>query len=393
MAIVRTSRWIWVPVTVLVALCVWLLLRSQESASPEIDDTSAPVPAPPAPAHQKAAPLGRDPWAMVAEASRQADAMQTSERTDCSLPPVIDPRLSDTERERLEQQQLHDRLQSLAHVLSAAPDELGRLTGAVLKEDLGAVVRLAHATRDPVIYGLALRVCGSRPAGSACQSLQPERWTQLDPSNASAWWAVAARSADAASTLAAAQRAAQSPQVLVLDGRLLQRATEVPDFPPDLALPVLAATFTVSPYSSAFALTRVCGREAPLQGDTAAPCRQLALKALRQEPSVQGRILLTQRAQQWGLPPQQLPATVDSLKQLRNDIEVWRLSGMNDPAVRCDDVKRLVAFDIDAMNGGDVAAYQRIQERKQQQAQAATVPSTLQPLATNASASAAAPTP
>lgn len=330
---------------------------------------------------------------MVAEASRQADATQTSERTDCSLPPVVDQHLSDTERERLEQQQLNGRLTSLAHVLSAAPDELGRLTGAVLKEDLGAVVRLAHATRDPVIYGLALRVCGSRPSVSACQSLQPERWAELDPSNASAWWAVAARSGDVVSTLAAAQRAAQSPQVLVLDGRLLQRATEVPDFPPDLALPVLAATFTVSPYSSAWALTRACGREAPPQADTAAQCHPLALAALRQEPSVQGRILLTLRAQQWGLPPQQLPATLDALKQLRSDMEAWRLSGVNDLAVRCDDVKRLVAFDIDAMNGGDVAAYQRIQQRKQQPAQSATRPGSQQPLATTASASAAAPTP
>ncbi|MBB3195069.1 hypothetical protein [Roseateles terrae] len=252
---------------------------------------------------------------------------------------------------------------ALAARLDAAPDELGRLTGAVLKQDTDAVVRMAHVTQDPVIYGLALRVCGSRPPVSACQSLQPEHWAQLNPSDASAWWAVAATRTDPASALLAAQRAIQSPQTTVLDGRLLKRATELPGFPPDMLLPVLSMTLTINPYSSASALTRACARETPEQATPKAECSSLALAALRQEPFLNGRIMLTTRAQQLGIPAQQLPATLRELKQLRHDMEDWRMAGLTDTAVHCADAQRVVAFDIDVMNGGDVAAYKRTRQR------------------------------
>ena len=57
---------------------------------------------------------------------------------------------------------------------------------------------MAVGSGDARVYMLALNACASRQAApAACQSLSPERWAQLDPTNAAPWFAMAARAQQA----------------------------------------------------------------------------------------------------------------------------------------------------------------------------------------------------
>lgn len=127
-----------------------------------------------------------NPWLLAEAATRQADAQQQPVAADCGLPAVSDPTLSEHERDLQATRQADQRLQQVAQQLLRAPDELAHVTGAALMQDRAAMVRTALGTRDPVVYGLALRACSYGLQPPACQALSPQQWAQLDPSNAAA---------------------------------------------------------------------------------------------------------------------------------------------------------------------------------------------------------------
>jgi hypothetical protein len=76
------------------------------------------------------------------------------------------------------------------------------------------LARLAAASRDPIVYRLAMEGCHSPSSGRlpapACQMLNAEQWTRLDPDNAIPWMtfaAVARERGDAAAEAEAMYRA------------------------------------------------------------------------------------------------------------------------------------------------------------------------------------------
>lgn len=82
--------------------------------------------------------------------------------------------------------------------MQASGDERTRAAGWLI--GLGAdtaalrdrLATLAASSRDPLVQSYALRACrGAGPASSACQSLTPQAWVQLEADNGAAWLAVA----------------------------------------------------------------------------------------------------------------------------------------------------------------------------------------------------------
>jgi hypothetical protein len=63
-----------------------------------------------------------------------------------------------------------------------------------------ALARAASATRDPFVYALGLKLCGSPTLGNvspapSCQLLSAEQWARMEPDNADAWMHVAEHAA------------------------------------------------------------------------------------------------------------------------------------------------------------------------------------------------------
>lgn len=353
-------------------------------ALPWESDSAAPAAAPQTADAAAATPrfgttrAAHNPWDLAAEATRQADATQKPAQADCGLPVVADPALSEEERDRRVTQYSEERIRQVARQLLNAPDELGPLTGALLMEDLSTAVRIAQGTRDPVVYGLALRHCSRSVATPACKTLSPQQWAQLDPSNAAAWWAVAAASRDQTSATAAMQRAANAPGLVSLNGQMLKRAAALPGMSPEAILPILSVTLGIDSVDSLLGsqgLSAACGRAPQDAPDRRALCEGLALSTLRQQPSVLGRLVLTRKAEQLGVHADRLPQSPAFLKQLARDIEAARSAGFEPGGVMgCDVVRRIVAFDLDTVEGGDIAAYARFQQRRAASSAAASAP-------------------
>lgn len=81
--------------------------------------------------------------------------------------------------------------------------------GAGLRDRLAT---LAASSRDPLVQAYALRACrGAGATSSACQTLAPQAWAQVETDNAAAWLAVAGDPrAEAAAQLDALQQAARA---------------------------------------------------------------------------------------------------------------------------------------------------------------------------------------
>lgn len=310
-----------------------------------------------------------NPWLLAEAATRQADAQQQPVAADCGLPAVSDPTLSEHERDLQATRQADQRLQQVAQQLLRAPDELAHVTGAALMQDRAAMVRTALGTRDPVVYGLALRACSYGLQPPACQALSPQQWAQLDPSNAAAWWAVAAASRDPSAALAAMQQASAAPRVVPLDGQMLRRAAALPGITPEQMLPIVSVTLGMDAsgaLSGSAGLSAACGRTPQADANRSTLCQHLALATLRQQSSALGKLSLTLKAERLGVSADQLPQSRAALKRLMHDIQTARSSGFgqDDGVLSCDDVRQMVAFDVDAVEGGDIAAYARLQQRR-----------------------------
>lgn len=311
-----------------------------------------------------------NPWLLAEAATRLADAQQKPVATDCGQPVVNDPALSEHERELQATRQVEQQLQQVARQLLRAPDELGQLTGAALMNDRAAMVRTALGTRDPVVYGLALSACNDGPQMPACQVLSPQQWAQLDPSNAAAWWAIAAASRDQSAALAAMQRASAAPKVVPLNGQMLRRAAALPGMTPEQLLPIVSLTTGMDAsvgLTVSAGLSAACGRTPQADAERNRLCQHLALATLRQQSSALGKLSLTLKAERLGVTAEQLPQSKAALKQLMHDIHTARLSSFlrDDGVLSCDEVGQMVAFDVDAVEDGDIAAYSRLQQRRE----------------------------
>jgi hypothetical protein len=97
--------------------------------------------------------------------------------------------------------------------------EVGRTTARAARPGADALARQAAATRDPLVYASAINACAiaeAQESSSACATLRPEQWAQLDPDNAIPWLLSAqeaTRRRDVGAADSAMQRAARARQV------------------------------------------------------------------------------------------------------------------------------------------------------------------------------------
>lgn len=356
------------------------------------DDTREPV-VPAASRSTPAAAVQRSsdaagPWAALAEATRQADAAHAAKAGErlCGAPfmegdgdptPEMNGRL---ERHFAESVGRH------AERLATAPDDLGRLASALLARDFERVGRIARATRDPVVYGLALQQClsgqpdeddGPSPASGVprdaaanvaiqgCAGVTPRGWAELDPDNAAAWWAIAAEATSREAAVVAMTRAMQADHVVALRGQLIRRIAANGADDPATLLPAwihatgMEAAATVPSWGG---LRRACGPSSPEDPVAREQCAAMALDVVVKEPYLDGRVISTRLAEKrYGVPRERLPQSPEALEQLMRKVQTWRMGGFEDgDRFSCGRAERLLRFDIAAAQVGELAAYRRL---------------------------------
>lgn len=150
---------------------------------------------------------------------------------------------------------------------------------------------------------------------------------------------------------------------------MLRRAAALPGITPEQLLPIVSVTLGMDAsgaLSGSAGLSAACGRTPQADANRSPLCQHLALATLRQQSSALGKLSLTLKAERLGVSADQLPQSRAALKRLMQDIQTARSSGFgqDDGVLSCDDVRQMVAFDVDAVEGGDIAAYARLQQRR-----------------------------
>lgn len=330
------------------------------------------------------------PWALLAEATRQADASDPKGKRFCGAPFMDEgAEPTDAMKERLERH-VKDAIAAQVKRLALAPDELGRLTAAILSNDVTHIGEIGRTTTDPLVYGLALRSCprafwmtllqedptrfernvdDTRRTHPACDALTAQRWTELDPDNAAAWWTLASQSTSQAAALQAMLAAKSASRVSGTQGQLITRIAA--DGPVDAAvlLPVSMVTMGVDGAEfavSSTGLRRACGRTGPARSASAAGpaspaalevCRDLALDVIDKDPVVINRFIASKLAiSEFGVPEAALPYSPDVLRKLVAEFDAWRApeSAKGNHDMGCPQVARLVEADIERAKVGEV---------------------------------------
>ena len=77
--------------------------------------------------------------------------------------------------------------------------DVGAAVGVTTDADVNVIARMASASHDPQLYGLAFQAChrvtSGQPPGE-CTNISAEQWAQRDPGNGTAWLYVADRAAN-----------------------------------------------------------------------------------------------------------------------------------------------------------------------------------------------------
>jgi hypothetical protein len=153
---------------------------------------------------------------------------------------------------------------------------------------IDTLARSASATRDPMVYAVAVQACrragaSDGPSG-ACQLVSAEQWARLDPDNAIAWLEVAASARsrkDAEAEAEALQRVASARESRLYGDRLPDIALSM--LPSDVsALERQQVTVTLMGIFSAWtfpdyqAVTRYCSVEAVRDANRSQSCDAIA---------------------------------------------------------------------------------------------------------------------
>jgi hypothetical protein len=361
------SKKIILPVTVGVMVGMVIGWHQTRSAEPSRSEVQAQI-AEAASAPSEHAQPGFDLWTLVDGASRQADELKASEPDACQPGFLRDPHLSEVDINRLSALHAQVVIEQHAARLRMAPDALGRLTGAMLADDYATLIQVGQTTSDPLVYGLALRACPSQRV-PGCTALTPQRWAELDESNASAWWMVAASAQNQADALRALTSASTATHALPLRNQWLKRAAQTDEATREAMFPVLMKTIhldslELSPSTAGF--TKACGSTPSTDPERSAACLGFALDAVRLEPSAIGKLIATRLAERWGAKAHQLPHTVAELKTKVEAIGNWRSSMVTGAEGRqfCEGIRQMVEFDADSADDGDLAAFERLQARR-----------------------------
>ena len=346
-------------------------------------------------------------WALLAEATQQADAAEPQGRRYCGAPFMDDvPEPTDAMYERLERH-MKDAVAAQVKRLALAPDDLGRLTAAILANDAARIGEIGRATSDPMVYGLALRSCPHafwmarfqedpmrfqrhpeeiRRTHPACDALTAQRWTELDPDNAAAWWTLASQSTTQEAALQAMTSAKAASRVTGTRGQLTARLAADGPVDPAVLLPVTILTIGIDGAESAVSSTglrRACGRgrvaglavaAGPADPAAQESCRELALNVIDREPTVINRLIASNLAvREFGVSADQLPYSQDALRKLVGEFDAWRApeAAKGSLDMSCAQTRRLIETDIELTKVGEVGILQRLGKMPPPRARAA----------------------
>ena len=329
-------------------------------------------------------------WALLAEATRQADAAEPQGRRFCGAPFMDEgPKPTPEMYDRMNMQ-FQDVAEREARRLANAPDELGRLASAILLKDPARIAQIASDTRDPVVYGLALEVCEKdrtvaahqavlavrspglltgppEPPPPQCASMTASRWTDLDPDNASAWWLKAAREPSSAEAFVAMTKAKAAPHTIQLRGQLFKRigAEHAHDTATLLALYMITAGREAAlPWMHMPALEAACPKASRDDPDRGPKCQELAIDVLDRQVDVGDKLVMRAFAARMGVPEERLPQSRDALRALYKEIDQWRgiPRGPEGDLIDCRTARRITSYAIESTGEGDISAYRRLSQ-------------------------------
>lgn len=328
-------------------------------------------------------------WAQLAEATRQADAGAGQGQRFCGAPFMDDAAEPTGEMNQRLKRHIDAAVATVAKRLAQAPDELGRMTSAVLARDEGRIAEVAAQTRDPVVYGLGAQVCemlrteaemvatlqarrqGAAddvrvvPPPSPCSGVTFRKWVELDPGNASAWWALASTTASNEEAIRAVRAGNAAPRVVSLRGQLLKRIASDGLVDPAAMAPVLARVWPIDMGqidAVAMGVTQACGHRSADNAEQQSICEELLIGAMRRQSSVSLRATFAEWAvENHGVAPARLPERLEDLRKLERDIEAWRAMGARSiHAMSCARAQRAMAFEIAMVAEGEEQAYRRL---------------------------------
>lgn len=306
--------------------------EAASAASPSHARLAADAPASAAP-RAKVGPVG-DSVAASALADTDDAAIPAEGLAVCGVRRVSADELrrwkADPARGRTEADQVSEQMQrvgeaALAQLAArlAAGDERQQAAARLLMQDRDGAALLAGRSSDAQAYQMALTACGG-PGGETphCARLTPQRWAELDPSDARPWLRLmeAARlRQDAAGVAAALAEAAARPGLSRGQFLLERQAVAVADAMPDAAgignaWVAIIGIDAAMPVFDLGAPLRACRGDALHDTTRMAHCRALARQVLANATDLGEASIAQKLADRVGVPREQQAHDAATLK-------------------------------------------------------------------------------
>ncbi|WP_416761938.1 hypothetical protein ACNI65_06640 [Roseateles sp. So40a] len=343
-------------------------------------------------------------WVQLAEATRLADgaasgpqpvssAASEGERF-CGAPFMDEGARPSPAMEQRLQGHIDAAVAATAQRLALAPDDMGRMTSAVLAKDASRIASIASQTRDPVAYGIAVHACRQLQAdvlfklateagrrgqkslvnptvpGSPCDQVSVARWVEVDPGNATAWWMLASTMRNRDEALRAMRTANAAPRMVTLEGQLFKRiaadgaadgATQAAALTPLLVHTRGIDDMRLSQIGLAF--HQACGLKPEGDASRRAACEDVLVDAIKRQTAIEEQAKLTNLAvTMYGVAPEKVPRPLKELQDWTRVVKTWRSLGNAQAGDRltCRRARKLLAFDVAAVTEGDLQAFRRM---------------------------------
>lgn len=203
----------------------------------------------------------------------------------------------------------------LVESLRARGDDWSRMQAFALTDDADGAARMARATTDGRVYGMAWRLCRKPDAAKvpACQQLSAERWSQLDADNVAPWFELAAaaeRGKDRSGLEHALHRAALAKRVQFGFGDLSDLVAE-PAFVeagPGAWQQLFVKLIGVDAGLSFPRMSKGCSKDAVLDANRRQTCAALARLLIRDGRSIFDKTIGENYGRAAGLPAEEMDA-------------------------------------------------------------------------------------
>ena len=196
------------------------------------------------------------------------------------------------------------------------------------QSDREALARLASATSDPTVYGLAMIECGSdvrRYDRGSCSLLSPDQWVRLDPGNGVPWMFIAAEAAarkDASSRDEALMRVAAAQSLDMRWQPILDAIVELGELAPNDTERTVIQTSTVGvwaalPIPAYLPVMQACSPETIRDPARRELCGQLAQVLTERDTNVIGLALGARIAERVGWPAERIARLRDEVDAIQ----------------------------------------------------------------------------